>query len=82
MAMHKFGTPLPTWHNHVHGGGCNCCYSLHQQHLKNITINLFMDTEQWGSCIGEIDEEKEEEKWAKHHHVQLELIESPNLTTG
>jgi hypothetical protein len=28
-----------------------------------------------GSCIAAIEEEKEEEKVAKHHSVQLELIE-------
>ena len=35
-----------------------------QQHLKNITINSFTDVECWGSCIGAIDEQKEEEKGA------------------
>ena len=47
---------------------------LQQQHLKNITINLFTDAERLGSCIGAIGEEKEEEKGAEHH-VQLGLID-------
>jgi hypothetical protein len=48
---------------------------LQQQHLKDITINSFTDAAHWGSCTGAIGEEKEEEKGAGHHHIQLELID-------
>ena len=32
--------------------------------IAYITINSFTDVEHWGSCIGAIDEQKEEEKGA------------------
>ena len=35
---------------------------LQQQHLNNITINSCTDAEGWGSFVGSIDEEKEEEE--------------------
>jgi hypothetical protein len=56
----------------VHGGGCNCCYRNSTSKHSN---QLVYGSGALGSCIAAIEEEKEEEKVAKHHYVQLELIE-------
>jgi hypothetical protein len=45
---------------------------LQQQQLTNITINLFMDADRWGSGITAIEHE-EEEDGLTHHNVQLEF---------
>jgi hypothetical protein len=43
------------------------------QQLKNITINLFMDADYWGSGIAATEQERGEDGF-NHHNVQLEWI--------